>query len=216
MKKTTQQKFEKMESRFTLIELLVVIAIIAILASMLLPALNKARETARAIACVSNLKQIGLADQMYCSDNRNVILPRRQTGNVYHATRMRSYTGNAYDVPGKIWCPVTLPTMVSSYAVNIQVHLDTSSGANGYMLQQYKKPSKTMSFTERNDITTTSTYVSPYLPNMSLNHNRNKSFNISYLDGHAARFNGQVMLGATYLVPWVAENYDLWCYLKPR
>jgi prepilin-type N-terminal cleavage/methylation domain-containing protein len=109
---------------FTLIELLVVIAIIAILAAMLLPALAKAKATAQQSGCVSNLKQWGVAEQMYVGDFKD-ILPADGMGDSQNYTGTYPY-GTAADPAA--WFNVLPPYWVGqtlSYYVSNKVNFQT-------------------------------------------------------------------------------------------
>lgn len=138
---------------FTLIELLVVIAIIAVLVAMLLPALKQAREKARQVACLSNLKQIGLAVAMYSDDFAGWALCAQPDPRPAGATWASGYAWeilrdyNYIKAPNLFLCPSEPKAALNCFNVSYGVNYWTFGAHSGPDSESYpQKAAKISSF----------------------------------------------------------------------
>ncbi len=219
-------------SRFTLIELLVVIAIIAILAGMLLPALNRARETARVSTCSSKLKQIMLATTMYADSNNNHFPDNHGWGWDYQIAEYVSSAGDGmYD--GKrnkhVKCPSSNGVRAStrSYSIIVDKWDGTNEGVAGRSLSRVKQPSQTISYCENwvpsNTVGGNGSGVAAYIYDdissegygvYAIMHKSANSSNYAFVDGHVKFMPYRETTPHPFPLSGGSQLYGMWTITK--
>lgn len=192
---------------FTLIELLVVIAVIAILASLLLPALSRAKARAGAVQCLSQMRQIGFATMMYADDNAGY-LPRSSHSALAHGELPWGYAlmpylaGRAFTRPDALWtnlingiyhCPQDRrPKSEWSYGKNVYPELspEETGGPTWHKLQEIPQPAATVLYAEKAGGSMADHFMAQFWkeggqPEVDQNRHDHRS-NYVFCDGHAA------------------------------
>lgn len=179
---------------FTLVELLTVIAIIGILAAILIPMVGRARDSAKATHCLSNLRHLSVATQLYAADNKGRLMPLDYRFNSLLWPYAAGASAAQISVSGN-----DLPTSLAGSIFECpKASEDTSTVKRSYGINQYLAPGSPVD-ASNNKMVTYAAITEPSqgalfgdvlgssgLNAATLNPRHNKRLNVVYVDGHAA------------------------------